>query len=123
MKTKLFSSFCLLVIFASGLLAAFEESKDYFALFMEGKKVGYAVYSRSEKDSKVTTTQDVVITISRGDVEMTVTMKETSLETNKGEPLSFESSQDLSLMKMVISGTVEPNGMMTVTASSAGNKD
>jgi len=122
MKTRLFSSLCILIIIlTSSLFAASEESTDYFAVFMEGKKVGHAVFSRSVKDSKVTSSQNVVLTISRGDIELTAAMTETCIETPDGKPLGFESVQDLSFMKMTAVGTVEPNGMMTVKAGTAGN--
>ena len=56
--------------FCGALLGAEEES--YFALFMEGKKVGYAVISREVGDGKVKTVAATNITISRGQVSLSV---------------------------------------------------
>ena len=46
---------------------------DYFAVFMEGKKVGYAVQSRIESDGKVTNSEKARLTISRTGIPITVT--------------------------------------------------
>ncbi|MHC4743453.1 MAG: hypothetical protein ACYS8Z_16175, partial [Planctomycetota bacterium] len=87
-----------------------EEEKEYFAVFMEGKKVGHAIQTRSEADGKVRTSEDVSITINRMGVPVTVRMSETSIETPEGKPLGFETSQWMGTMEMKMTGRVDPNG-------------
>lgn len=100
-----------------------QEETDYFALLMEGKKVGYAIHTRAVKDGKVTTVDDVSVTISRLSIPVTVAMTETSVETPDGKPLSFRAVQQLGAMTMKIEGTVEPNGTVNVLNSSMGAQD
>ena len=95
---------------------------EYFAVFMEGKKVGYAIQSRISADDKVTTSEEVSITISRAAVPVTINMTETCFETTDGKPLGFEVAQDMSIMTMQVSGTVDEQGKMTVTTKSMGEE-
>ncbi len=90
---------CLISTSSAGSKAVSDET-EYFAVFMEGKKVGHAIQSRTVSENKVTTSEDVSITISRGGISMTVEMKETSIESTSGEPLGFESTQKLGAMAM-----------------------
>ncbi len=103
---------------AAGGAAMGEE--NYFALFMEGKKVGYAVNTREMADGKVKTGTTINVTINRGGASVSMQMSESTVETEKGKPLSFESEQQMSFMKMGLSGRVEPNGMLTITNSGTG---
>lgn len=88
--------------------------EDYLAIFMEGKKVGYAVNTREVLDGKVKTASKMSITVSRGEISITVGASESCLETAKGDPLAFDSQQEMSFVKMSISGTIEPNEMMII---------
>jgi len=96
------------------------DETEYFAVFMEGKKVGHAIQSRVVEDEKVTTTEEVSITISRADVPITINMTETSIETPAGKPLGFRVSQDMSIMTMKVEGTVDEQGTVNVTTKSMG---
>ena len=69
---------------------------------------------------RVTTSEDVTITISRIGSPVTISMTETSVETTTGNPLSFESVQLLGLIKMKVSGTVSDSGVIEVTTTSFG---
>lgn len=93
---------------------------DYLAVFMEGKKVGHAVRSRIVADGKVTTSENVRITISRGNIPVTMDMTETSIETTEGRPLAFEAVQKLSGLAMKVAGTVNNQGVVSLTSSSMG---
>jgi hypothetical protein len=93
---------------------------EYFAVFMEGKKVGHAIQSRIVADGKVSTTEEVSITISRAGVPVTMNMAETSIETTDGRPLGFESVQNLGIMTMKVAGTVSTQGTAEVTVTSMG---
>ncbi|MGB2865289.1 MAG: transglutaminase-like domain-containing protein [Sedimentisphaerales bacterium] len=110
---------CLTSTSSAGSKAVSDET-EYFAVFMEGKKVGHAIQSRVASENKVTTSEDVSITISRGGISMTVEMKETSIETTSGEPLGFETTQKLGAMVMKMTGQVDKQGKVTVTTTSMG---
>lgn len=114
-----FLQVCLAVMFLScGLLCGAEEDKDYYSLFMDGKKAGRAVRSRILREGKVTSTEEVTITISRGGTPITVTTTESCVETADGKPISFESIQELSFMMMKVSGKINEAGMIDLTISS-----
>jgi hypothetical protein len=113
----------LWLLLTVGLPAFAQEEKEYFALFMEGKKVGHAIHTRTVEGAKVTTTEDVSVTISRLGIPVTVAMTETSIETTEGKPLGFESVQHLGAMTMTVAGTVGADGVISVTSSSLGTQD
>jgi hypothetical protein len=93
---------------------------EYFAVFMEGKKVGHAIQTRVVEDEKVTTSEEASITISRADIPITMNMTETSIETTDGKPLGFKAVQDMSIMTMNVAGTVDEQGTVNVTTKSMG---
>ena len=95
---------------------------EYFAVFMEGKKVGHAIQSRVVADGKVTTSEKVSITISRANVPVTIDMTETSIETTDGRPLGFEAVQELSALVMKVTGTVNEQGTINLTTTSMGTE-
>jgi len=93
---------------------------DYYAVFMEGKKVGFAIQSRVVAEGKVTTTEKISITVSRADVPVTMNATETSIETTGGEPLGFQTEQQLGAMTMKVTGTVDKQGKASLTIISMG---
>jgi hypothetical protein len=95
---------------------------EYFAVFMEGKKVGHAIQSRVVTDVNVTTSEEVSITISRADIPVTINMTETCFETTDGKPLGFEVAQDMSIMTMNVRGTVDKQGTVNVITKSMGTE-
>ncbi len=99
-----------------------EEQVEYFAVFMEGKKVGHAVHTRSVSEDKVKTSEAVSLTIKRMGIGLTINMSETTFETTDGKPLSFESEQELSAMVSTVKGVVDPNGTVYVTSKSMGTE-
>jgi hypothetical protein len=103
-----------------GVEAEPEVETEYLAVFMQGKKVGHAVHTRRVEDDKVTTSEDVSMTISRVGIPLTVKTNETCVETTDGKPLSFESTQLLGFVTMKTSGTVDPNGTVRLTSTSMG---
>ncbi len=96
------------------------DETEYLAVFMEGKKVGYAVQSRVVSDGQVTTREEISITVSRMGVSMTMEMNETSIETTAGEPLAFEAEQKLGAMVMTMRGQVDKQGQVSLTTTSMG---
>lgn len=94
---------------------------EYMAVFMEGKKVGHGVHTRTEAAGEVTTVDDVSITISRIGFPVTIQMSETCVETTSGKPLRFEGTQRLAAMEsMKVAGTVKSDGTMEVVSTSMG---
>lgn len=112
---------CLVLAVAS-LSKADSEETEYFAVFMEGKKIGHAIQSRVIADGKVTTTEKVSMQVSRADVPVSMNTTETSIETTDGKPLGFEVVQEFGLMTMSVSGTVNEQGIVNMTITSAGGE-
>jgi len=125
MRVRYFLCVCLLlaaVVQPKPLWAANKDETEYFAIFMEGKKVGHAIQSRVVADGKVTTTEKVTITMSRANVAATINMTETSIETSNGTPLGFEVIQELAALVMKMVGTVDKQGMLNLTVTSMGTE-
>jgi hypothetical protein len=118
MKVRYLMSVCLSLVVAGSALG----ETEYFAVFMEGKKVGHTIQSREVAGAKVTTTEKVNITISRANVPVTIDMTETSIETTDGRPLGFEATQELSVVTMKVAGTVNSKGMVELTTTSMGTE-
>ena len=121
MKVWYMVGICL-VLGAAGWTGPALGQTEYFAVFMEGKKVGHAIQSRAVTGDKVTTSEEVSITISRLDVPITVSMKETGIENTEGKPLGFESFQDLGMMAMKVAGTVDEQGKVNLKVISMGGE-
>ncbi|MBA7610549.1 hypothetical protein ES703_17760 [subsurface metagenome] len=98
------------------------EETEYFALFMDGKKVGYAIHRRLVSEGEVTSSEELSLTMSRAGVSLSVSMTAKIFETPDGKPLGFECVQDLGLMKVEVSGTVQPDGKLALINRSAGSE-
>ena len=118
MKTRYLFGIFLFLTAAASLPATAQT--EYLAVFLDGKKVGHAVQTRLESDGKVTTSENVNISLSRSGIPVTVDMTETSIETADGKPLGFMSVQNISMMVMKIVGTVDDRGMVNLTSTSMG---
>jgi hypothetical protein len=92
-----------------------EEKTEYFAVFMEGQKIGYAIQKRSVADNKVTTAIDLSITLSRAAIPITVTTKAVTVESPDGKPLAYETEQKFGFMATKTVGTISLEGKVTVT--------
>ncbi|MFB0552281.1 MAG: transglutaminase family protein [Phycisphaerae bacterium] len=90
------------------------EETEYFALFMEGKKVGYAIQNRAVAGNKVTTSVELKITLSRLGVSVSVQTTAVTIETIDGKPLGFELEQALGMMVTKTIGTIDEQGKVTV---------
>ncbi len=90
------------------------EEIEYFALFMEGKKVGYAIQTRAVAGNKVTTSVELKITLSRMGVSVSVQTTVVTIETIEGKPLGFELEQALGMMVSKTIGTIDEQGKVTV---------
>ncbi len=118
-KLKCLSIICLLLTICLPARAA--DETEYFAVFMQGKKVGYAIHTRKVASQEVTTSEEVSITISRVGIPVTVKMTEASVETTEGKPLGFESIQLLGFVTMKVIGAINDQGIIEVTNSSLGS--
>ena len=98
---------------------ATEEEVDYFAVFMEGKKVGYAIDKRQVRGSEVISFEELKLTLNRAGIPLSVGTTAKMVETSDGKPLAFECIMDFALMKVNISGTVQ-DGKLTLINRSAG---
>lgn len=118
---RIFAAF--LVLAAVGVSMADSEEFEYFAVLMQGKKIGHTTRSRVVADGKVSTTEEIHMQMNRGGVSVNVGMTEISIETVDGEPLGFEVVQDMGMMKMTVSGKVSKEGMVDMSiASMAGEQ-
>lgn len=109
-----------LVLFLACSAVSASDEAEYFAVFMEGKKVGHAIQSRVVAGGKVTTAEKFNITISRAGVPVAMDATETSIETIDGEPLGFKAVQEMSAMTMEVVGTVDKQGKVEITVKSMG---
>jgi hypothetical protein len=119
---KDFLGICCVVLIFSSWSGAAESETDYYAVFMEGAKIGHSVHTRSVEGSRVTTTDAMTMTMGRGPAAITVQMVETSIETTRGEPVGFKLVHDLGMMKTEMSGKVSREGKVDVTTMSMGNE-
>ncbi|MHC4532597.1 MAG: transglutaminase-like domain-containing protein [Planctomycetota bacterium] len=87
---------------------------EYFALLMEGKKVGYAIQKRDVEDEKVTTSVELKITLNRMGVSVSVQTKADTYETVEGKPLGFELEQALGMMATKTTATIDEQGKVKV---------
>ncbi len=121
MKPKISFVLLLLTLLLCLCGQVFAEA-EYFAVFMEGKKVGYAIHKRQVSDGKVISCEEVSITVSRFNVPISIHTTDTSIETAAGEPLGFASIQDLSVMQIKMTGTGTTDGTVEIVSSMPGGE-
>ena len=114
------SLFLAAVLFLSSGVVFGDEEEEYYAIFVDGKKIGHSVLNRSVTGEEVITTQNMNMSIVRGGVTLPIVMSEKYIETMKGEPLGFETVQDMSGMGMKVSGRIMPSGQVKVVIESMG---
>ncbi len=120
MKNRIFISTILLFITIAAICSAATDETEYYALLMGGKKIGYTVRVRQVADGRVTTTEKVKMTVTRGDFSMTIMTIEATVETLDGKPIGFESIQQLGGSTQTAKGTFDNKGKVYITASIAG---
>ena len=118
MKAGIFG--IVLIVLLSVTLAQSADEVEYYAVFMEGAKVGYATHSSVVANGKVTTTETVDMTINRAGVAMSLKTKEICVETLKGEPISFVAEQDIGMGTARTEGTVGQDGIVQVQTKGMG---
>jgi len=129
MKIKYALSVCVIVAVIACLAGANStgskaesDETEYYAIFMEGKKIGHAVETRAVSGNKVTSSEKISMTINRGGISITIKIEQNSIETKSGEPLSFELTQELGAMAMKMSGQVDKQGIVSLTTTSMGTE-
>ncbi|MCF7974720.1 MAG: transglutaminase-like domain-containing protein [Phycisphaerae bacterium] len=108
-----------------GLLAVCQVAAadlEYLAVFMNNKKIGYAVEERVVTGSEVRSTETMFMTISRMGVPLSIEASETAIETVDGKPLGFEMTQKMSVMSTEASGRINDQGVLEVVTTTMGNK-
>ena len=121
MKIRCIFAVCL-VLAAAGVSNAKSEETEYFAVFMEGKKIGHSMRNRVTAEGKVTTTEKVSMLVSRANEPIKMNTTETSIETTDGKPLGFKIVQDLGTRTVSISGVVDEQWIVDATATSMGKE-
>ncbi|MBN2180984.1 MAG: hypothetical protein JW715_03655, partial [Sedimentisphaerales bacterium] len=91
------------------------DETEYYALFLEGKKIGYAIQNREVSGSKVTTSVDLKITLNRAGVSVSIQTKAATFETTDGKPLGFEVDNNYGFMSTKTTGTINDMGKLIVS--------
>ena len=100
-----------------------EDSTEYMAILMDGKKIGHTMQSRAVADGKVTTIVDMHLAIGRGGTALVIRQKEMHVETAKGKPISFKTFQNMGALGSESSvGTVDADGKCAITITKGGRK-
>ena len=116
---------CFRVLFAAlfllaGLAYSNGTETEYFALFLEGKKIGHAVATRTVEEGIVTTSETLKMTVSRAGSPMPISTTETSIETVDAKPLGFESVMDMGGMGQKVSAKINDQGKFQATITAMG---
>ncbi len=119
MKTRILGIGLIVLLFA-GLVLGQTEDAEYFAVFVDGTKVGHAVHSRVVTGERVTTTETVNMALNRMGKTVLMKTKEICVETVKGEPISFASEQDMGMITMKTEGTVNKDGTVRTRTTGIG---
>ncbi len=119
MKTKMF--LVALILIQSIVTGAQTEKVEYYAVIMEGAKVGYAMHSRIVENGQVKTTETIDVTISRFGTPLNIKTIETCVETTRGEPRVFSAEQDMGIMATKTEGIVGKDGTVKVKTAMGGN--
>ena len=101
-------------------VCAAESQRHYFAVLLDGKKIGHAEHSRVVVDGEVRTTERMHMTISRMGIPIRMDASDTSIETLAGRPLGFEMEQKLSIVTTRQSGRIGADGLLEVTSQGMG---
>ncbi|MGA2172474.1 MAG: transglutaminase-like domain-containing protein [Sedimentisphaerales bacterium] len=119
MKARL--SVVVLIALQCGIcIGAQTQNVEYYAVLMDGTKVGYATHSRAVANGQVTTTETVDMKIDRAGVSLSISTTETCVETLKGEPISFSTEQNMGIGTMKIEGTVGKDGIVRTRTTGMG---
>jgi len=102
-------------------IAAARQRDQYYAVYIQGERAGYARRTRQVADELVTTTEKVVMEIARAGISVKTQTTETSVETVDGQAVSFGAVEQMSMMETTIRGKIA-NGVADVVTESFGQK-
>jgi hypothetical protein len=102
------------MLFVILLTAGWAQAQEqYFAIFMDGQKIGHVLHERTAEQNKVTTTEIVEMELSRGSIALNATQKQICYETSDGKPLGFDYSSDIGFMGQTFRAKIE-NGKLII---------
>lgn len=104
MKRKAVLFLALWVFSGAAAVRADQKEVEYYAILVDGQKIGHVVLTRSIADGVVTTSEDMSMTLVRGGMSLPVQTVETAVETVDGRPLGFQVEQKISGMGQKITG-------------------
>ena len=119
MKAKIFA-IGLIVLQLAVLALGQTDDVEYYAVFVDGTKVGHAIHSRVAAGEQVTTTETTNMTLNRMGKTVLMKTKEVCVETVKGEPISFASEQDMGMVTMKTEGTIGKDGTVRTRTTGIG---
>ncbi|MGA2679992.1 MAG: transglutaminase-like domain-containing protein [Sedimentisphaerales bacterium] len=119
MKVKIFAIGLIVLQFAV-LAIGQTDDVEYYAVFVDGTKVGHAINSRVVTGEQVTTTETVDMTLNRMGKTVPMKTKEICVETVNGEPISFTSEQDMGIVMMKTDGNVGKDGKVRIRTTGMG---
>jgi hypothetical protein len=99
-----------------------ETQVEWMAMMLNGSKTGYMKVEREVYRKYVINRETVVLQLNRGDSNIEIQTVDEARETRDGRPLAFSSRQKISGGEMLISGTVDKKGLVSVTSNSAGSE-
>ncbi len=89
------------------------------SVLLDGRKIGHVEHQRRVSDGTVTTSDHLLLELSRSGTSVTIDLLEQQRETLDGRPLGFEQVVDMSGNGSRVVGTVDADGTMTVTTHGA----
>jgi hypothetical protein len=119
MKVKIFAIGLIVLQFAV-LAIGQTDDVEYYAVFVDGTKVGHGIHSRVVTGEQVTTTETVDMTLNRMGKTVPMKTKEICVETVNGEPISFTSEQDMGIVMMKTEGTIGKDGTVRMRTTGMG---
>ena len=119
MKAKIFAIGLIVLQFAVLALGQTDDV-EYYAVFVDGTKIGHGIHSRVVTGERVTTTETVDMTLTRMGKTVLMKTKEICVETISGEPISFTSEQDMGMVMMKTEGTIGKDGTVRTRTTGMG---
>jgi transglutaminase-like putative cysteine protease len=108
-----------ILVLATGAPRLFAGEPQFMAIFMEDTKVGQARSLRMATETEITHETDMTITIDRGVMPITFLVKDRTVETPDGKPLSFSYFSSLGPMGTTTKQGVIRDGRIHLTLQSA----
>lgn len=77
--------------------AAPRTETDFYAVLMNGQKIGFSEHSQTQADGKVTSRETMLFEINRASTSMRIRYEQSTVETADGKPLGFSSVMDMGM--------------------------